>query len=138
MITVDKYEKLLNMIMDFNEDVRFAAVADSTGQILWNSQREGLKNIVPPSETKQTLMRALHAWKDNANVKNYIGSGLYSIASYEKIKRITVPLDGGKILFCTISNAPLNKANINRKKSYGHLADMGKILSIVDFIKSQK
>ena len=105
---------------------------------MWNSQRTGLKNIVPVEETKQTLQRALNAWKENANVKNYIGSGLYSIASYEKIKRISVPLDNGKLLFCTINNTPLSKASTGRKKSYGHLADMGKILSIVDFIKSQK
>ena len=134
---MDKYEKLLDMIMDFNDTVRFAAVTDEKGEILWNSQRTGLKNIVPVEETKQTILRALHAWKENASVKKNIGSGLYSISSYEKIKRITVPLDGGKLLFCSVNNDPL-KSSINKRKSYGHLADMGKILSIVDFIKSQK
>jgi len=134
---VDKYEKLLDMIMDFDETVRFAAVTDENGSILWNSQRTGLKNIVPVSETKQTILRALDAWKENSGFKKYLGSGLYTVASYEKIKRVTVPLDNGKILFCSISNEPL-KSTISKKKSYGHLADMGKILSIVDFIKSQK
>ena len=123
--------------MDFDETVRFAAVTDENGNILWNSQRTGLKNIVPVNETKQTILRALHAWKENVDVKKFIGSGLYSIASYEKIKRITVPLDNGKLLFCSVNNDPLKSA-INRRKSYGHLADMGKILSIVEFIKSQK
>ena len=134
---MDKYEKLLDMIMDFDETVRFAAVTDENGNILWNSQRTGLKNIVPVSETKQTILRALHAWKENSGFKKYLGSGLYTVASYEKIKRITVPLDNGKMLFCSVSNEPLKSA-ISKKKSYGHLADMGKILSIVDFIKSQK
>lgn len=135
---MDKYEKLLDMIMDFDDTVRFAAVTDEKGEMLWNSQRTGLKNIVPINETKQTILRAIHAWKENAGVKNNIGSGLYSIASYEKIKRITVPLDNGKLLFCSVNNDPLKKSAIGGKKSYGHLADMGKILSIVDFIKSQK
>jgi len=125
------------MIMDFDETVRFAAVTDENGNILWNSQRTGLKNIVPVSETKQTILRALHAWKENLGFKKYLGSGLYTVASYEKIKRITVPLDNGKLLFCSISNEPL-KSTIGKKKNYGHLADMGKILSIVEFIKSQK
>ncbi len=134
---MDKYEKLLNMLMDFNDNIRYAAVADSDGKIMWNSQRTGLKNIVPIEETKQTIGRALRGWKENATVKNYLGSGLYSISSYEKIKRISVPLDGGKMLFCTISNEPLVKSS-EGKKGYGHIAEMGKILSIVDFIKSQK
>ena len=123
--------------MDFNENIRYAAVADSNGQIMWNSQRTGLKNIVPPEETKQTIGRALQGWKENSTVKNYLGSGLYSISSYEKIKRISVPLDGGKMLFCTINNEPLVKSS-GGKKRYGNIAEMGKILSIVDFIKSQK
>jgi hypothetical protein len=125
------------MLMDFNDNIRYAAVSDSNGQILWNSQRKGLKNIVPVEETKQTIMRALHGWKENTTVKNYLGSGLYSISSYEKIKRISVPLDDGKLLFCTVSNEPLGKSS-DSKKGYGHIAEMGKILSIVDFIKSQK
>lgn len=125
------------MLMHFNDNIRYAAVADSNGEIMWNSQRTGLKNIVPLEETKQTIGRALRGWKENSTVKNYLGSGLYSISSYEKIKRISVPLDGGKMLFCTISNEPLVKSS-GGKKGYGQIAEMGKILSIVDFIKSQK
>ena len=124
--------------MDFNSDIRFAAVSNKEGEILWWSQKDGLKNLVPFEETKQTLLRALHAWDENARVKNYIGKGKYTIASYQKIKRITVPLGNGHMLYCTITNEPLKKSIIGNKKSYGHLADMGKILSIVDFVQAQK
>ena len=131
---MEKYEKLLNMIMDFNKFVRFAAVSNQNGEILWHSQREGLKNIVPLEETKQTIRRAMDAWKENFSIKDHVGDGLYTIASYEKIKRITVPLDNGNVLFLTMSNEPLKKS---KTKSYGHIAQMGDILSIVDFIKSK-
>ena len=43
------------MVMDFNESVRFAAVSDSHGQLLWNSQRNGVSNIVPIEKTKSTM-----------------------------------------------------------------------------------
>lgn len=132
---MDKYEKLLNMLMDFDSSVRFAAVANSNGEILWHSQREGLKNIVPFEETKQTLYRVISAWQENERIHEHAGSGLYSISSYEKIKRISVPLDKGNILFLTLNNDPLEKS---KTKSYGRIAEMGKILSIVEFIKSQK
>ena len=132
---MEKYEKLLNMLMDFNKAIRFAAVSNSQGEILWHSQREGIRNIVPFEETKQTIMRSINAWNENFRVKEHVGSGLYSISSYEKIKRITVPLGNGDILFVTVNNDPLTKT---KAKSYGHIVEMGKILSIVDFIKSQK
>ena len=55
---MEKYEQLLNMIMDFNESVRFAAVSDANGNLLWNSQREGISNIVPIEKTKATMSRS--------------------------------------------------------------------------------
>ena len=50
---MEKHEKLLNMLMDFNKEVRFAAVCDTDGQILWHSQRDDVKNIIPLAETKK-------------------------------------------------------------------------------------
>ena len=134
-MNVEKYEQLLNMLMDFDSMVRFAAVSNQNGEILWHSQRNGIKNIVPFEETKQTILRAINAWKENFRIKNQAGEGLYSISSYEKIKRISVPLDDGNILFVTMNNDPLKKS---KTKSYGRIAEMGQILSIVDFIKSKK
>jgi len=132
---VEKYENLLNMLMDFNKLIRFAVISDKKGKILWHSQRKGVKNIVPYEETKQTLMRVIHTWKENLKITDYVGSGLYSITSYEKIKRISIPLDDGNTLFISIDNDLPSKA---KTKNYGHIAEMGKILSIVDFIKSKK
>ena len=123
------------MLMDFNKLIRFAAVCNDKGEVLWNSQRENLKNIVPYEETKQTILRAIDAWKENSRVEGFVGNGQYTIASYEKIKRVTVPLDNNNMLFLTMNNDPLKKS---KTKSYGHMAEMGEILSIVDFIKSKK
>ena len=119
------------MIMDFNDTIRFAAICNSNGEILWHSQRSGVKNIVPFEDTKNSLKRALSAWQERSTVTPIVGRGLYTIASYEKIKRITVPLPKGDMLFVTVGNDPLK---VKKGKSYGHLVEMGKILSIVDFV----
>ncbi|PIW34455.1 MAG: hypothetical protein COW26_07170 [Nitrosopumilales archaeon CG15_BIG_FIL_POST_REV_8_21_14_020_33_23] len=119
--------------MDFNNSIRFAAVCDKDGEILWNSQRKGLKNIIPLNDTKKTLKRATNAWQERSDITDKVGRGLYVIASYEKIKRITIPLDNNNLLFMSVDNVPLNAS---KGKSYGHLVDMGKIMSIVDFVNS--
>lgn len=119
--------------MDFNSDIRFAAVCNKDGEILWNSKRNNVRNIVPLGDTKKTLQRAASAWNERSKITNLVGKGLYVIAAYEKIKRITIPLDNKHILFISIDNTPLRASN---KKSYGHLVEMGKIMSIVDFVNS--
>ncbi len=128
---MEKYEQLLNMLMDFNESIRFAAVCDSKGEILWNSQRAGIQKIIPMADTKKTLQRSLGAWQERSQVADKVGRGLYVIAAYEKIKRITIPLGNGNLLFISIDNTPLKTS---KGKSYGHLVQMGKIMSIVDFV----
>ena len=62
-------------------------------------------------------------------------SGLYSIVSFEKIKRITIPLDEQNLLFISVDNDPISNT---KSKRYGRLVEMGKILSIVEFVKSKK
>ncbi len=128
---MEKYEQLLNMLMDFNESVRFAAVCDSKGEILWNSQRAGIQNIIPMADTKKTLQRAIGAWQERSKVTDKVGRGLYVIAAYEKIKRITIPLENGNLLFISVDNSP---SKTSKGKNYGHLVQMGKIMSIVDFV----
>ena len=53
---------------------------------------------------------------------------MYAIASYEKMKRITVPLENDNLLFISLDTTP------TKKESYGKVAEMGKIMSIVDFV----
>ena len=131
---MEKYQQLLNMIMDFNESVRFAAVSDAGGQLLWNSQRNGVSNIVPIEKTKDTMSRSRCEWDAYASSAEHTGNGMYSITSYAKIKRITIPLPDGKMLFISVNNKPMKNA---KNTSYGHLVQMGEILSIVEFVESQ-
>ena len=131
---MEKYEQLLNMLMDFNESVRFAAVSDGNGQLLWNSQRDGVSNIVPIEKTKSTMSRSRSEWDEYASSSENIGNGLYSITSYSKIKRITIPLYDGNMLFISVDNNPMKNA---KNTSYGHLVEMGEILSIVEFVESK-
>ena len=131
---MEKYQELLNMIMDFNESVRFAAVSDGNGQLLWNSQRNGVSNIVPIEKTKSTMSSSRSEWDEYASSSEHIGNGLYSITSYSKIKRITIPLYDGNMLFISVDNKPMKNA---KNTSYGHLVEMGEILSIVEFVESK-
>ena len=127
-----RYEKLLNMLMDFDSSIRFAAISNTSGEILWNSKRDDAERMIPLSETKKTLKREGSDWIDRCKLedRNNLGRAMYHITSFEKIKRITMPIDAFHLLFISVDNTPLKKS---KKKSYGRLVGMGKILSIVDF-----
>ena len=126
---MEKHEKLLNMLMDFNPLVRFTAVCSKDGEIEWSSKRDNVTIIIPLEDTKKSIKRAAESWKAREELsKNGTGRGMYTITAYEKIKRITIPLDDDHILFISTDNEP------KRDKDYGRLVGMGEIMSIVDFI----
>ena len=58
---------------------------------------------------QKTLQRAVNACQERTKITDKVGRGMYVIAAYEKIKRITIPLDNNNhILFISVDNSPLN------------------------------
>jgi len=125
------------MLMDFDNTIRVAIISNPDGEILWNSKRTDTKIKIPLSETKKALQREGADWIDRCKLEDRgnLGRAMFHITSFEKIKRITIPLDNGHLLFISIGNTPLKTS---KAKSYGHLVEMGKIMSIVDFVNQSK
>ena len=94
----------LNVLINTNSNIRFAAICDMDGKILAQHSHKGIVNLVPIEETKKHLQRAVNSWKQRFELEGSAGKGLYAIAIYKKIKRITIPLGRGNLLFLTIEN----------------------------------
>jgi len=94
----------LNVLINTNSNIRFAAICDMDGKILAQHSHKGMVNLVPIEETKKHLQRAVNSWKQRFELEESAGKGLYAIAIYKKIKRITIPLGRENLLFLTIEN----------------------------------
>jgi hypothetical protein len=130
-----RYEKVLNMLMDYDESIRLAIISNTSGDILWHSKRNDAKLQVPIAETKKALKRESDDWIDRCKTADRaaLGRALYHITSFEKTKRVTLPIDAFHLLFISVDNTPMKNT---KNKSYGKLVEMGKILSIVDFVNT--
>jgi len=118
---MEKYEQLLNMLMEFSPLIRFTAVCTNDGEIEWHSQRNNITNIIPIEETKTSIKKAAESWNTRAGLSgNATGRGMYTITAYEKIKRITIPLDEEHILFISTDNTTVK----DQKRCYGRLIGM--------------
>jgi hypothetical protein len=99
-ITMD-YAKLCKDILNSDSKIRFAGVCDDTGEIKYGGQREGVKNLLMPEETKKSNLQALARWGLRNSLASRVGKGRYAMAEYEKIKRITFPLENEHLLLVT-------------------------------------
>jgi len=97
-----EYNSLTKDIMNLDNKVRFAAVCDDSGEIKYSGQREGIPNLLSPEETKRSNIQALARWSLRNSLAAKIGKGQYAMAVYEKIKRITIPLENDHLLLVTL------------------------------------
>jgi hypothetical protein len=95
------YDSLCKHILNVDPKVRFAGICDDSGEIKYGGQREGIKNLLSPEETKRSNLQALARWGLRNALAAKTGKGRYAMAEYEKIKRITVPLESDYLLLVT-------------------------------------
>ncbi len=97
-------ENLLERIMNSDPKIRHSIISDSDGNILATSHREGVRNHLSPEETAASLKRAAVAWKGRNELTSKIGKGLYAIAAFEKITRMTFPLGKENLIFVSLGS----------------------------------
>ena len=97
-------ENQIDKILAIDENIRFVAISDLDGNLIASKSRPGANLFLSPESTKDTLHHAASAWKSRMKHFDEIGRGLYTIAVYEKLRRVTMPLSNDKILLVTIDN----------------------------------
>ena len=97
-------ENLLNRVMDSDVNIRHSIVTDTEGNIIATSHRDGVRNYLSPDETAASLKRAASAWKARKELQPKIGNGLYAVAAFEKLTRITFPVEQDHLLFVSMGS----------------------------------
>jgi hypothetical protein len=100
-LTTMDFDRLCKDILGLESRIRFAGVCDDSGGIKYGGQREGITNLLSPEETKRSNLQAIARWALRSSLSPKVGKGRYAMAEYEKIKRITFPLEQSHLLLVT-------------------------------------
>lgn len=94
------YEKFCNEVFKLDKNIRFVGIFD--GHFTLTKMRDGIQSYLTPEETKNSLIDTYSRWRTRQGLSKKLGSPLYAMAEYGKVKRITIPLnDNGLILVST-------------------------------------
>jgi len=96
------YDDLCREILKIDPAIRFAGICDSSGEIRYGGERRGLQKLFTHEETERSLIQALARWELRMELSAKTGKGRYAMAEYERMKRITVPIDETHLLLVTI------------------------------------
>ena len=98
------FEQLLQRIMNSDVNIRHSVITDVEGNIITVNHRPGVVNYLSEEETAASLKRAASAWKARKQLSPKIGKGLYAVAAFEKITRITFPLGDNNLIFVSMGS----------------------------------
>lgn len=89
-------------ILNLDSTIRFVTIIDTKNEkILYSEHKVGTTNLLSKEESQESLKLAINAWKTRSKLVSKIGKGKYVLAEYEKLKRITMPLDDNHLLYIT-------------------------------------
>ncbi|MEM2855901.1 MAG: hypothetical protein QW416_02205 [Candidatus Nitrosocaldaceae archaeon] len=81
-------------ILALDDSIRFAAIMDRSEQIIMQATRKNIQLLLPKDVREFSLKTAAERMRARILLRPYIGKPLYSITVYQKITRVTIPLEG--------------------------------------------
>jgi hypothetical protein len=94
------FEEFCQLILGTDESIRFVGIASLTGAILAMKYRANLTPLLTQEETASSIKYSVWRMESRRELEEKIGRTLYVVATYEKLKRATIPVgqDGKSIL----------------------------------------
>ena len=97
------FKQTLENILKLDQRIRFAAIFDRFGTLKEKIQRDGISLMMDENDTVNMLREEGSSWFHRKNLSNKIGKGYYSMTVYDKLVRITMPLDSDNFIIISLS-----------------------------------
>ena len=106
------YGKLCSSIFEIDPKIRGALIFHTSGELLAGGMRQGVESYLPQEEITKSTHYAIIRWEARKMLAPFLGTGKYSLTEYEKVKRITFPLNPSALLMISTEVSADDKAII--------------------------
>ncbi|MGI0032428.1 MAG: DUF6659 family protein [Nitrososphaeraceae archaeon] len=98
----DFFENLSKEILKISSTLRWIAIADSEGNLLNITKREGLEPLMTREENQEYTLNAITRHKSRLKFQDKLGKLVYSLGRYENLIRIVTPINNKYYVLLTI------------------------------------
>jgi len=96
------YEKLCSSIFEIDPKIRAVLIYHTSGELLAGGMRPGVESYLPREEITKSTQNAFSRWKRREELSHFLGPGKYTLTEFEKVKRITFPLETSALLMMSM------------------------------------
>jgi hypothetical protein len=89
-----KEEEICTEILNLDEKIRFAAIANTMGNLVAAKFQHGVQPLLNNEEIEDNIIKAVLRMKTREDYEQKLGKTIYTFALYEKVKRASIALDG--------------------------------------------
>ena len=125
MYTVDKksgangasLDNLCDQILKIDRSIRLVGIANKMGKTITAAYRKGCDHLLTEDESDLSTIESVLRMLTRGDLQSKTGKPIYSFTLYEKVKRVTMPLDNDEYPVLIISfdidgdNESLTKIN---------------------------
>ncbi|HSD05450.1 MAG TPA: DUF6659 family protein [Nitrosopumilaceae archaeon] len=108
------YDKLCKDVLETDKAVRFAGIYGKNGELLASAMRENTEALLTPDEVKMSLYHAKLRWDTRKALAHRLGKEKYSMTEYEKIKRVSIPVEENQLLLVSMETNVDHARTIDR------------------------
>ena len=123
------FEEFCQLVLGTDESIRFVGIATLNGAILAMKYRANLIPLLTQGETASSIKHSVWRVESRRALEEKLGKTLYVIATYEKVKRATIPVgeEGQSILIISFDKDSDAESIIRNKiltiiKPYGNIS----------------
>ncbi len=87
------FDRLFTDVLKIDSTIRYAAIQNSTGEKITGGFRENINPILSNDELKMMHYYASQRWHTRKNIEHKLGATKYAMAEYDKLKRISFPIN---------------------------------------------
>ncbi|MDQ4067185.1 MAG: hypothetical protein M3114_06320 [Thermoproteota archaeon] len=100
------FEEFCQLILGVDESIRFVGIATINGAILALKYRANLVPLLTQEEIASSIKYSVWRVESRRVLEEKLGKTLYVVATYEKVKRATIPIgqEGQSILIVSFDN----------------------------------
>ena len=97
METQDAVTKVLKI----SPSIRVVSICDMKGKLIFSARRKAVKNVLTPSESKESLRISARNMQGRKKLARKLGKCRYTLAEYDKLKRLVMPAGKSHLIFVT-------------------------------------
>jgi hypothetical protein len=104
MVDYEFLEAFSESVLGMSSSIRWVGIASSNAVILSTKQRAGLEPLLTQEENEEYIVSAISRRKTRSKFESEIGRLRYAFGKYEKLNRVTVPINEYYYLLITLDS----------------------------------